>query len=149
MPETSDSKMTVTLSSSADSSRSEPPKQAREEGVGLESPLLLLTPSGAPPPSHFKVHGLTALLLLDVARIAYDAAPSYPHTSSFGDEDVIVSLLARNEGTMGKKREHGEEFVGEREGTIGRKKREAGCRSVDEWLSDREGKGGHSQGNKL
>lgn len=60
--------------------------------------------------------GLTALFLIDVARIAYGRAPEFEYTSEIGEEAVIGELLA---GRMGAERVRGEEFGKDEWGTVG------------------------------
>ncbi|KAK8203630.1 NUDIX hydrolase domain-like protein [Phyllosticta capitalensis] len=53
--------------------------------------------------SRFRVFGMTARILVDAARVAYDEEPTFEHNSHFGDEDMIARLLR-----MGRLREKGE-----------------------------------------
>ncbi|KAL1617251.1 8-oxo-dGTP diphosphatase [Neofusicoccum ribis] len=41
----------------------------------------------------FRVFGMTARILVDAARVAYDEEPQFEHNSHFGDEDMIARLL--------------------------------------------------------
>ncbi|KAB2574435.1 Nudix domain-containing protein [Lasiodiplodia theobromae] len=41
----------------------------------------------------FRVFGMTARILVDAARVAYDEEPRFEHNSHFGDEDMISRLL--------------------------------------------------------
>ncbi|OMP87519.1 Peroxisomal coenzyme A diphosphatase 1, peroxisomal, partial [Diplodia seriata] len=41
----------------------------------------------------FRVFGMTARILVDAARVAYDEEPRFQHNSHFGDEDMIARLL--------------------------------------------------------
>ncbi|KAL0257545.1 8-oxo-dGTP diphosphatase [Diplodia seriata] len=41
----------------------------------------------------FRVFGMTARILVDAARVAYDEEPRFEHNSHFGDEDMIARLL--------------------------------------------------------
>lgn len=41
----------------------------------------------------FRVFGMTARILVDAARVAYDEEPEFEHNSHFGDEDMIGRLL--------------------------------------------------------
>ena len=50
----------------------------------------------------FRVFGMTARILVDAARVAYDEAPEFEHNSHFGDEDMIGRLLKM--GKMGADR---------------------------------------------
>jgi len=63
------------------------------------------------PPSHYRIHGLTAQILIDTARLAYDVAPDFPHLESFGDEALIERLLDDGRGKYAHERERGEEFT--------------------------------------
>lgn len=71
-----------------------------------------LSPSSTSnPPSHYRVHGLTAQILIDTARLAYDLAPDFPHLESFGDEALIERLVDGGRGKYARERERGEEFT--------------------------------------
>ena len=52
------------------------------------------------------VFGMTARIVVDSARVAYDEEPAYEHNSHFGDEDLIDRLL--RVGRMGPVRKKGE-----------------------------------------
>ena len=41
----------------------------------------------------FRVFGMTARIMVDAARLAFDEAPAFEHNSHFGDEDMIGRLL--------------------------------------------------------
>lgn len=41
----------------------------------------------------FRVFGMTARIMVDAARVAYDELPEFEHNSHFGDEDMIGRLL--------------------------------------------------------
>lgn len=41
----------------------------------------------------FRVFGMTARILVDAARVAYDEMPEFEHNSHFGDEEMIGRLL--------------------------------------------------------
>ena len=43
--------------------------------------------------TRFRVFGMTARILVDAARVAYDEEPEFEHNSNFGDEDMIGRLL--------------------------------------------------------
>ena len=40
----------------------------------------------------YRVFGMTARILVDAARVAYDQEPDFEHNSHFGDEDMIERL---------------------------------------------------------
>ncbi|EZF30646.1 hypothetical protein H101_05720 [Trichophyton interdigitale H6] len=40
----------------------------------------------------FRVFGMTARILVDAARVAYDEEPEFEHNSHLGDEDMISRL---------------------------------------------------------
>jgi hypothetical protein len=44
-------------------------------------------------PSHFRVWGMTARILVDCARIAYAEEPEFEHNAHLGDEEMIARLL--------------------------------------------------------
>ena len=41
----------------------------------------------------FRVFGMTARILVDAARVAFDELPEFEHNSHFGDEEMIERLL--------------------------------------------------------
>ena len=41
---------------------------------------------------HYRVWGMTARVLVDAARIAYDSEPQFPHNAEPGDEQMITEL---------------------------------------------------------
>ena len=43
-------------------------------------------------PQHYRVWGMTARVIVDAARIAYNREPEFPHSASPGDEEMITSL---------------------------------------------------------
>ncbi|KAF2088375.1 NUDIX-domain-containing protein [Saccharata proteae CBS 121410] len=43
--------------------------------------------------TRFRVFGMTARILVDAARVAYDEEPEFEHNSHFGDEEMIGRLL--------------------------------------------------------
>lgn len=43
--------------------------------------------------TRFRVFGMTARILVDAARVAYDEEPEFEHNAHFGDEDMIGRLL--------------------------------------------------------
>lgn len=57
----------------------------------------------------YRVFGMTARILVDVARVAYDQEPSFEHNSHFGDEDMIVRL--RKLGRLGELKRPGDELT--------------------------------------
>lgn len=40
----------------------------------------------------YRVFGMTARILVDLARVAYDEEPEFEHNSHFGDEELIARL---------------------------------------------------------
>ena len=42
--------------------------------------------------ARYRVFGMTARMLVDVARVAYAEEPEFEHNSHFGDEDMIARL---------------------------------------------------------
>ena len=56
----------------------------------------------------FRVFGMTARILVDAARVAYDEEPEFEHNSHFGDEEMIRGLLKM--GRMSEKRRKEEEL---------------------------------------
>jgi 8-oxo-dGTP pyrophosphatase MutT (NUDIX family) len=59
----------------------------------------------------YRVFGMTARILVDVARIAYAQEPAFEYNSRFGDEDMIRRL--RKIGRLGELRRPGEELTKE------------------------------------
>ncbi|KAI9728833.1 MAG: hypothetical protein M1834_007220 [Cirrosporium novae-zelandiae] len=59
----------------------------------------------------FRVFGMTARILVDAARIAYQQEPEFEHNSHFGDEDIIHRL--QKLGRLGEIRKPGEELTRE------------------------------------
>ena len=57
----------------------------------------------------YRVFGMTARILVDVARVAYAQEPDFEHNSHFGDEDMIVRL--RKLGRLGEIKRPGEELT--------------------------------------
>ena len=43
--------------------------------------------------AHFRVFGMTARIIVDAARYAYDTEPEFEHNPRFGDESFIEELL--------------------------------------------------------
>lgn len=58
---------------------------------------------------HYRVWGMTARILIDAARIAYDKEPEFRCLEEKGDEDMITALWGQ--GMLRGERKHGEEFV--------------------------------------
>lgn len=54
----------------------------------------------------FRVFGMTARILVDAARVAYDEEPQFEHNSHFGDEDMISRLLKM--GRLSSERKKGD-----------------------------------------
>lgn len=52
--------------------------------------------------TRYRVFGMTARILVDAARLAYDTEPEFEHNSHFGDENMISSL--RRLGRLSPKR---------------------------------------------
>lgn len=40
----------------------------------------------------YRVFGMTARIVVDAARVAYDEQPEFEHNSHFGDEEMIERL---------------------------------------------------------
>jgi 8-oxo-dGTP pyrophosphatase MutT (NUDIX family) len=59
----------------------------------------------------YRVFGMTARILTDAARCAYDQEPTFEHNSHFGDEDMIARL--RRIGKMGDIRKPTDELTKE------------------------------------
>jgi hypothetical protein len=49
--------------------------------------------------TRYKVFGMTARILVDAARLAYNEEPEFEHNSHFGDEEMIAKL--QNIGRLG------------------------------------------------
>jgi len=58
---------------------------------------------------HYRVFGMTARILIDAARIAYDKEPEFKCLPEKGDEDLVAKLW--DYGMLRGERVHGEEFV--------------------------------------
>ena len=43
--------------------------------------------------THFRVFGMTARIIVDAARYAYESEPEFEHNPRFGDEDFIQQLM--------------------------------------------------------
>lgn len=61
--------------------------------------------------SRYRVFGMTARILVDAARYAYNQEPTFEHNSHFGDEDMIVRL--RKVGRLGVVRRSTDELTKE------------------------------------
>lgn len=61
--------------------------------------------------SRYRVFGMTARILVDAARYAYNQEPSFEHNSHFGDEDMITRL--RKVGRLGDIRKPTDELTKE------------------------------------
>lgn len=59
----------------------------------------------------YRVFGMTARILVDASRYAYNQEPSFEHNSHFGDEDMIVRL--RRIGRLGEYRSSTDELTKE------------------------------------
>ena len=77
------------------------------------SPRSVINPRESPRQLHLEVNkrydvfGMTARILTDVARCAYDQDPNFEHNVHFGDETVIRRL--RNAGKLGPMRQENAE----------------------------------------
>ncbi|GME51238.1 Nudix domain-containing protein [Neofusicoccum parvum] len=75
----------------------EPPRKRprRAAAVAAESAIKGAKGDGDPLADleRFRVFGMTARILVDAARVAYDEEPQFEHNSHFGDEDMIARLL--------------------------------------------------------
>lgn len=58
---------------------------------------------------HYRVWGMTARILIDTARIAYEREPDFECSKEHGDEDMIAALYEN--GMLKEERQHGEEYV--------------------------------------
>jgi len=56
----------------------------------------------------YRVFGMTARILVDCARIAYNQEPTFEHNSHLGDEEMIVRL--QRAGRLGEIRKPGDEL---------------------------------------
>ncbi|KAJ9315290.1 hypothetical protein DTO271D3_4457 [Paecilomyces variotii] len=61
--------------------------------------------------NRYRVWGMTARILVDVARLAYDQEPEFEHNSHFGDEEMIAKL--RKMGRLSSDRKPGDELTRE------------------------------------
>ncbi|KAI7512774.1 hypothetical protein KC347_g2146 [Hortaea werneckii] len=81
----------------------------RPASSSLQPPLprtFYTTPSSSLQSSRYRVFGMTARILVDCARVAYAAEPSFEHNSHFGDEEMIERLLGI--GRLAPKKREGE-----------------------------------------
>ena len=56
--------------------------------------------------TRYRVFGMTARMLVDVARVAYAEEPEFEHNSHFGDERLIAQL--RKMGRLSSRRKSGD-----------------------------------------
>lgn len=61
--------------------------------------------------ARYRVFGMTARMLVDVARVAYAEEPGFEHNSHFGDEDMIARL--RKIGRLSAQRRPSDELTKE------------------------------------
>ncbi|KAH8694123.1 NUDIX domain-containing protein [Talaromyces proteolyticus] len=61
--------------------------------------------------TRYKVFGMTARILVDAARVAYNEEPEFEHNSHFGDEDMIEKL--RRIGRLDAIKKPGDELTRE------------------------------------
>ena len=61
--------------------------------------------------ARYRVFGMTARMLVDVARVAYAEEPEFEHNSHFGDEDMIARL--RKIGRLSTQRRPSDELTKE------------------------------------
>ncbi|KAL1963368.1 hypothetical protein VTN77DRAFT_8384 [Rasamsonia byssochlamydoides] len=61
--------------------------------------------------TRYRVFGMTARILVDVARVAYDQEPEFEHNSHFGDEEMIAKL--RKIGRLSAIKRPGDELTRE------------------------------------
>ena len=59
----------------------------------------------------YRVFGMTARMLVDVARVAYAEEPEFEHNSHFGDEAIIAQL--RKMGRLSPIRRKGDQLTRE------------------------------------
>lgn len=85
-----------------------PNKDSMSHIAQTEHPTDVVRPSGTSS-SHFRVFGMTARILVDAARLAYDEEPEFEHNFHIGDEEMIVRLIRL--GRMGPIRKKGEELT--------------------------------------
>lgn len=61
--------------------------------------------------TRYRVFGMTARILVDVARVAYQEEPEFEHNSHFGDEELIGKL--RRMGRLQEERKASDELTRE------------------------------------
>lgn len=61
--------------------------------------------------ARYRVFGMTARMLVDVARVAYAEEPEFEHNSHFGDEDMIARL--RKIGRLSAQRSRSDQLTKE------------------------------------
>lgn len=61
--------------------------------------------------TRYRVFGMTARILVDVARVAYQEEPEFEHNSHFGDEELIRKL--RRMGRLSAVRKASDELTRE------------------------------------
>ena len=61
--------------------------------------------------TRYRVFGMTARILVDVARVAYQEEPEFEHNSHFGDEELIGKL--RRMGRLKEERKASDELTRE------------------------------------
>jgi len=74
----------------------QPQKYVPGKGSTLQPPLprnFYRTSGDALAQPRYRVFGMTARILVDAARVAYDEEPEFEHNSHFGDEEMIERLL--------------------------------------------------------
>lgn len=73
------------------------PRPKRSQNQPPQPKITHPSPPEEPDPleslTRFRVFGMTARILVDAARVAYDEEPEFEHNSHFGDEDMIGRLL--------------------------------------------------------
>lgn len=92
-----------------------PRGEPNEENLNPSRPTMKLTSGISPLPyrehkpkhdtveiqSHFRVFGMTARIMVDAARLAYNEESEFEHNPRFGDEDLIQKFLSM--GKLGPK----------------------------------------------
>lgn len=61
--------------------------------------------------TRYRVWGMTARILVDIAWLAYDQEPEFEHNSHFGDEEMITRL--RKMGRLSSDRKPGDQLTRE------------------------------------
>lgn len=85
-----------------------PRSQSRNQKLAVEK-LQEQEESGAV--TRYRVFGMTARILVDVARVAYQEEPEFEHNSHFGDEEIIAKL--RRMGRLSAVRSSSDELTRE------------------------------------